>query len=79
MAEVEISVSVAEGHLPQFRKVVRACQAAGLKVDQAMEAIGVITGRVPGSNLAKLKAVAGVEHVEQSRQFQLPPADADVQ
>lgn len=79
MAKVTLSVSVDDQHLDRFPEVVKRCKAAGLKVEEQMDAIGVITGSIDASKVDALQQVEGVAHVEQSRSFQIPPPDSPVQ
>jgi hypothetical protein len=43
--------------------VTRDLKASGFKVDQVMDAIGVVTGSAPSSHVEKLRKVAGVQDV----------------
>ena len=47
--------------------VGRALEAAGFVVDQELEAIGVILGRVDERNVAALRRIPGVASVEENR------------
>ncbi|WP_240686926.1 hypothetical protein [Amycolatopsis suaedae] len=48
--------------------VVSALEAAGLRVDEVLEPIGVVTGSVGSGGLDGLRAVPGVSHVEEQRE-----------
>lgn len=79
MSKVNLSVSVNDEHLDRFSEVVERCKKAGMKVEQQLEPIGVITGSIDSAKLASLRQVEGVSQVEQSRGFQIAPPGSDVQ
>lgn len=78
MRDVPVNVLLRDG--VRADAVVAELRAAGLRVEQVMDAIGAVTGRVPEAELDALRAVPGVSAVEAAgRDFQLPPPDAPVQ
>jgi hypothetical protein len=79
MAEIDVIVSVDEGRLHEFPKIVKAMRGAGLKVGEEMAAVGVVAGSVESDALPKLRQVDGVAQVERSRSYNLAPPDSDVQ
>ncbi|HEX6361151.1 hypothetical protein [Actinophytocola sp.] len=79
MAEEQVVISVADDQVDDMASVVEALRHAGLRVDEVLESVGVVTGTVEGDVLGSLSAVPGVAEVEQSREFQLPPPDSTVQ
>ncbi len=79
MAAEEVNVSVADDQLARFPDVVRRMEKAGLKVQQQLEAAGVVSGSIDSANLSDLERVEGVAAVEPSRSFQLPPPESDLQ
>ena len=79
MAAEEVNVSVADDHLARFPDVVRRMEKAGLKVQQQLEAAGVVSGSIDSAKLPDLEQVEGVTAVESSRSFQLPPPESDLQ
>ena len=52
---------------------------AGMEVGQVLATIGVVSGSIDDSLLEAIRALPGVQAVEQQRAVQLPPPDADVQ
>jgi hypothetical protein len=76
---VGVVVSVADDHLDDLTGVVERLRRAGLLVDDVLDAVGVITGRVAADDLDALESVPGVVQVERDRAFQLPPPDAEIQ
>lgn len=79
MPTEQVSISVADGFLDRFADVVKRIEQAGLKVDQQLDTIGVITGSIDSDNIAKLDQVEGIAAVERNRGFQLPPPDSPIQ
>jgi hypothetical protein len=79
MSPITVSIAVDEAHQAQIVEVAAALQAQGLKVEQTMPTIGVITGTVDSSQINGLSQVAGVIAVEQEQGVQLPPPEADIQ
>ena len=58
--------------------VQRLCHA-GMDVEDVMEEVGVVSGSIVREQLSALSALEGVAHVEESRKFQLPPPDSEIQ
>ncbi len=79
MAEVDVSVSVADGSMGRFSDVVRRLRDAGLDVEQELEEIGVVTGSIDAEKAEALRKIEGVSHVEGSREFRIAPPDSDIQ
>jgi hypothetical protein len=77
--KVGFTVSVDDEHLDDLPAVVERLRAAGMEVERQMEAIGVVTGWAEPSRLDAMRAIEGVADVEQSREYRLPPPEADVQ
>jgi acyl carrier protein len=60
--------------------VAAALQDAGLRLDLALPATGVITGAVEDeAAMESIAAVEGVAAVEQARDVRIPPPDAPAQ
>jgi hypothetical protein len=69
MAGLRVSVTVSDERLDRFAQVVAALQAAGLRLEAALEGIGAVTGEVEGPEaLERLRRVAGVAAVEEQRE-----------
>lgn len=62
------------GHRP-LAAVRTELEAAGLKVEQILEEIRVITGLADPSAVSKLRHTAGVETVEEEHQIDIGPPD----
>lgn len=79
MPKVSLLVSVDDEHLDRFSEVVERAEAAGMEVEQKMEDLGVLAGSIDPEKVEPLRRVEGVSHVEESRGFQIPPPDSDIQ
>jgi len=79
VAKVSLLVSVDDEHLERFSEVVKGVEDVGLEVEQRLEDLGVIAGSIDSERVEALSRVEGVSHVEESRGFQIPPPDSDVQ
>jgi len=79
VAKVSLLVSVDDEHLDRFSEVVRGVEDVGMEVEQKMEDLGVLAGSIDSERVEALRLVEGVSHVEESRGFQIPPPDSDVQ
>jgi len=74
-----ITVTVEADLLAHIDELVDRLRAAGMRVDQVLQPVGVITGSIPGPNRAMIEALPGVAAVEDQTAFQLPHPDADIQ
>ena len=79
MADEQVVISVADDRVDDLREVVDALRAAGLRVHEVLDSVGVVTGTVDGAALGALSTVPGVIDVERSRLYELPPPDSPVQ
>jgi hypothetical protein len=76
----KITISVADDALDRIDDVVAALEGGGMRVEQVLRPLGVITGSVEDTqHVQALGALSGVAAVEPQRTVQLPPPDSDVQ
>ncbi|MGY2004766.1 hypothetical protein [Blastococcus sp. SYSU DS1024] len=75
----QVSVTVDDGHLSALDGVVRGLRARGMRVDQVLDGLGIITGSVPPGRVGALTGVAGVVSVDEGLAHRLPPPEAPVQ
>ncbi|MGY2067883.1 hypothetical protein [Blastococcus sp. SYSU DS0619] len=75
----DVSITVDDGHLAALDGVVQGLRAHGMRVDQVLDGLGIITGSVPPGTLGALTGVAGVESVDEQLTHRLAPPDAPVQ
>lgn len=76
---VSVVVSVADDHLDDITKVVADLRRAGLRVDNVLDAVGMVTGTVAGGAVEALESVSGVAEVELQRVHRVSPPDAEIQ
>ena len=69
----KVVVSVADESVANLPSVVSALRDAGMRVEQVLEGLGVVTGSVAAGMGDLLGAVPGVAHVEVDRTVRLPP------
>lgn len=50
-------------------------EAAGFKIEQTLDSIGVLTGTADRDAISKLREVDGVESVEQEQEIDIGPPD----
>lgn len=74
---VDVTVTLIDG--ADVDAVVHRLREAGMAVDQALGAVGIVTGSVAGDRRAALQELDGVAAVEEAQTFQLPPPDAGIQ
>jgi methylmalonyl-CoA mutase cobalamin-binding subunit len=75
----DITVTVADDHLPAIDGVVEALRARGMEVDQVLTGLGMVTGSAPAAAQAQLAQIAGVASVDAQLRTQLAPPDSPVQ
>jgi hypothetical protein len=78
-AHPKVTVTVADDHLDSTDALAEQLRAAGMRVDQVMGAVGIITGSVPPAHRSSIESLPGVAAVEDETTFQLAPPDAEVQ
>lgn len=79
MPDEDVNVSVADDHLGKMDEVVERMERAGLRVEQRLDAIGVVSGTIDAARVEHLENVGGVASVERSRQVSIPPPQDETQ
>jgi hypothetical protein len=79
MSKVNLLISVNDKYREQILEVVKPLQASGMKIEQIMEQIGVITGSIDSAQVEGISQVEGVAAVEVSQQYQLDPPESEIQ
>ena len=79
MTTEHVNISIDDAYLDRFAEVLERLERTGLKVDQQLGTIGVVTGSIEPAKRVDLLQVEGVSAVEPSQQFQLPPPERDIQ
>jgi hypothetical protein len=73
-------VALADGSTDRISEVARTLAQRGMRIEQQLEAAGVITGSVDESvDLEQLRSVPGVAGIEDERIYQLPPPESGIQ
>jgi hypothetical protein len=79
MSRTRLSVSVDDARLNRVSEVARALEKAGLKVEEELATIGVITGEIDDAKVDDVHRVEGVAHVEAEREVRIAPPESDIQ
>jgi hypothetical protein len=79
MSKIKVSISVDDTHIAEILDVAQRLQSAGMEVEQTLPSIGVISGSIDSDQVDFLYRIAGVQHIESDRNYQLPPPDSDIQ
>jgi hypothetical protein len=77
--KTKVNVLVADDYEDRFPEVVEAARRAGLDVVEQLPTIGLISGEIDAAKRPMLDGVPGIASIEESRDFQLPPPDSEVQ
>lgn len=78
MAKVKLSVSVDDKELHRFSDVVKNIKKAGMKVNQRLDEIGIVTGEIDDKKMGALHGVKGVAGVEEEKEFNIGPPDKGI-
>jgi hypothetical protein len=79
MGKVRLSLSVSDAHAKDLGKIAKAVQKIGMKVEQQLAGLGVITGEIEADKLSALGRIPGVAHVEEERQVGIAPPGSPIQ
>jgi len=79
MASKKYSLSIADGHLDRLPDIAREAEAAGLRIEARLEAVGVLTGSAMPDAVERLRGIPGVEAVEEEREVRIAPPGSRVQ
>jgi hypothetical protein len=75
MPDIPLQVIVDSAHLKNLSAVAERLRAAGMKVEQTLETIGVLIGSADAAKISALARVEGVAEVEPQQTYQLPPLE----
>ena len=59
--------------------MLKRLRQAGFRIEQSLEAVGVVTGSVPEEKMASIREIEGVKSIELEQEYQLAPPDSPVQ
>ena len=68
---LDVLVTVDDRHLDDLESVARSLAEAGLTVETILELSGTVAGSVPADRLELLRAVKGVESVDEDAVFEI--------
>jgi gamma-glutamyltranspeptidase len=72
-----VTVTVDEKHLDAIEEVADRLRERGMRVDQVMASIGIVTGSI--EDVDALRGVTGVESVAAEERVDLGPPDQEIQ
>jgi hypothetical protein len=76
---VNVTVTVDRDHLAAIADVASALRATGMHVEQVLGDIGMVVGSIEADAESSVRAVDGVQSVDRSLGFQLPPPHSPIQ
>ncbi|MBE9124625.1 MULTISPECIES: ketohydroxyglutarate aldolase [unclassified Coleofasciculus] len=79
MSKINVSVSLDDEHIDQILEVAHNLESAGMKVENMMSGIGVLTGSCDSEKIEVLARVEGVSAVEPERRVQIAPPESEIQ
>lgn len=77
--KASLVVTVDDEHSDRVSEVADRLRAAGMIVENLMEALGTITGSIEPDKVELISRVEGVSNVETAQDFELPPSDSEIQ
>ena len=75
----DLLIAIDDAHLSTMGEVVERLREAGVDVRSADKTLGTVTGSIDESQVDALRAVEGVDVVEQQETYELPPPDSPTQ
>ena len=76
---VKVTVTVDRQHVAAIADVAEALRATGMQVEQVLGDVGMVIGTIDEGAEQSVRAVDGVQSVDRSLEFQLPPPDSPIQ
>ena len=67
MSKVEVIVKIDDAQINKISQIAAECSSAGMRIDQQMSAVGMITGVIEQSSISKIERINGVSYVEESK------------
>jgi hypothetical protein len=74
-----VTVIVDDAQLAKIDELADRLRNAGMRVEQVLGEIGMITGSLPPEHRERVRTMPGVAGVEDEVTFHAPPPDEDVQ
>ena len=79
MSAMNIKVRVDDQHTRRMTEVAEGLKAAGMSINQQLDALGMIMGSYESSQLDALRQVPGVANVSAQKDYQIAPPNAGIQ
>jgi hypothetical protein len=79
MGKVRLSLSVSDSHVKHLGKVAKAAKKAGMKIEQQLDALGVLSGSIDAEKVDRLRGIKGVSSVEPEREVGVPLPGSPIQ
>jgi hypothetical protein len=76
---VKVTVTVDRQHAAALADVAEALRATGMQVEQVLGDVGMVLGTIDADAEHSIRAVDGVQSVDRSLDFQVPPPDSPIQ
>ncbi len=74
-----VTVTVDDQHVGAIADVAEALRATGMQVEQVLGDVGMVLGTIDDGSEQSVRAVDGVQSVDPSLHFQVPPPDSPIQ
>lgn len=75
----QVIVTVAEDRMGDIETFAQELRGAGLRVNQVLAPLGMISGSIPSAQRPALEVLPGVVAIEEQAAHQIAPPDSDVQ
>jgi hypothetical protein len=76
---VKVTVTVDPQHVDAIADVAEELRARGMRVEQVLGEVGMVLGTIDAGAEQSVRAVDGVQSVDRSLDYRIPPPDAPVQ
>ena len=67
MSVVNLMISIDDEHVEKISSIARKLGKAGLRVNQLLDELGIITGTIDENSVSKLSNISGVAAIERQR------------
>jgi type II secretory pathway component GspD/PulD (secretin) len=71
-----IMVSVTDEYLNRINEVANSLTREGMKIEQTLSTVGIISGNIDEDKLVDIGQIPGVGSIEQERTYQLAPPNS---
>ena len=78
MPEIPLNVVVSPEYQHDILAVSQNLHAAGFKVEQTLDIIGIITGTGDRDKLDEFARIDGIQAIEEGQEYQLAPPESNI-